>query len=106
MPKKNMKFAIVMSKNGISSNGERKTLNEKSRLWGGMRASMSTLETIRRPRIRNAAILMAHPNPTIGTSRATMMGKMTPPTLDPAAVMPRARARCRWNQVDTELTAG
>jgi hypothetical protein len=45
---------------------------------------------IRRPRIRNPHVLIAQPNPCSLIKCVTMIGKMTPPILDPVARMPNA----------------
>lgn len=55
-------------------------------------------------RMRNAQILIAHPNPTWGIKCDTIMGRTTPPRLDPEAMIPSAKARRLANQVLTELT--
>ena len=55
-------------------------------------------------KMRKAQMRIAQGNPTSGISLVTMIGKMTPPRLEPAAVTPRAKARRAANQVLTELT--
>ena len=54
-------------------------------------------------RIRKAQILMAQGNPTLSMSWLNMIGKMTPPMLDPAATIPMAKARRLLNQVEIAL---
>ena len=53
----------------------------------------------------NAAIRMAHPNPTRGIRWLIVMGKIMPPVLEPLKVIPKARPRLWRNQVATALRA-
>ena len=48
----------------------------------------------------------AHPNPIRGISFSSVMGIITAPTEEPEATIPRAAARRRLNQVDTQATPG
>ena len=57
-------------------------------------------------KIKKAQILNDQAKPTFGTSWFSIMGKITPPRLDPAATMPMAKARLFMNHVDTQLVAG
>ena len=57
-------------------------------------------------RIRKAAMRIAHPKPTRVMSRSTMMGKITPPALDPEAMIPYAAPRFLLNQLGMELIDG
>jgi hypothetical protein len=41
----------------------------------------------------------------MGIRRFIMMGKITPPVLEPLKVIPKARPRLWWNQVATALRA-
>jgi hypothetical protein len=51
--------------------------------------------------IRKAQIRIVHPKPTSGKRCVIMIGKMTPPSADPAATQPRAAPRFFKNQVVT-----
>jgi hypothetical protein len=73
---------------------------------GGMRDRMSRLAKISSPRIMKAQIRIVQGKPTSLTSFVTMMGKMTPPSEEPLAAMPKARARFLKNHVVTQLKAG
>lgn len=57
------------------------------------------------PKIKKAQILIVHGNPTSLMSRGTMMGKITPPRLEPDAMIPNAAARLLKNQVPIEPMA-
>lgn len=46
-----------------------------------------------RPRTRKPQVRMAQPKPTSLMSRLTMMGKMTPPMLEPVERTPKAAPR-------------
>lgn len=57
------------------------------------------------PRNMKATALIVQGNPILGMSFETIMGKMTPPSDDPAAMTPNAVARFLKNHVPTELMA-
>ena len=57
------------------------------------------------PNMRKAAALIVQGNPIFGMRLDTMIGKMTPPSDEPDAMMPNAVARFLKNQVPTELVA-
>jgi hypothetical protein len=99
------KLDAVRSENGTSLNGAMKSINWKPRFGGGKRDFKNMLPTTRSPRIRNAVARMAHPKPIVGISRETMMGRMTPPMLEPETMMPKARARRRANHVPAAARA-
>lgn len=104
MPQKKQNAPASVSANFSSAKG-RKKLNISNGLGrcGNLDLRVK-FAIISMKRIRKAQILIAHENPTSGISRVTMMGKMTPPRLDPAAVTPRAKARRLANHVLTEFT--
>lgn len=57
-------------------------------------------------RMRNAQVRMAQPKPVSRIMCDTTMGKMTPPSEDPAAMIPMAMPRFLKNHVDTQPMAG
>ena len=57
------------------------------------------------PRIMNAQTLIVQGKPIFGISLLTMMGKITPPSDEPEAMIPNAAARFLKNHVPTELMA-
>jgi len=68
-------------------------------LLGGIRdVTVRLLKTIR-PRIIKAQIRIVQPKPTCGISLLTMIGKMTPPSEEPATARPSAAPRFLRNQV-------
>jgi hypothetical protein len=58
------------------------------------------------PSIRKAHILIVQPKPMAGMSRFTIIGRTTPPILDPLAAIPIARARFFRNHVVMQLKDG
>lgn len=58
-----------------------------------------------RNKIMKAATRIAHPNPTLLRRRDIMIGKMTPPTLDPDIVIPMASPCLFVNKTPTALKA-
>ena len=56
--------------------------------------------------MRKADALMAQPKPLLTMIRSTIMGKMTPPSELPAAMIPSAKARFLKNQVVVDDMAG
>ena len=89
-----------------SVNGRKKSMALTGLGRGGMRLTTVKQAMLPRPRIKNAQIRMVQPKPTCGMSFSTMIGKMTPPSDDPDAVTPRARARFLKNHVVTADMAG
>lgn len=73
---------------------------------GGMRARTVKIANDRRAKIRNAHIRMVQPKPTSFTRCVTMIGKMTPPSEEPAATRPNACPLFAKNQVETDENAG
>lgn len=104
MPQKKQKQAATVTTNLTSFRG----LPNLSRstgffVWDNLDFKVR-LEMVNMKRIRNAQILIAQGKPTWGIRWDTMMGKMTPPKLEPEAMIPRAKARRFANQVLTEFT--
>lgn len=104
MPQKKQNAPATVRTNLGSFSGRR-----KFRIWNGFLWCTSLdlrvrMEMDSKNRIRNAQIRIAHANPTSEITCDTMMGRMTPPRLDPAAVTPNAKARRFANHVLTELT--
>lgn len=58
-----------------------------------------------RPRMRKAQMRIDQPKPTCLMRRPTMMGKMTPPKLDPVARMPYAAPRFLSNHPEIVFNA-
>lgn len=104
IPQKKQKQAATVTTNLSSLSGLRKLMILTDfGVWTNLDLKVR-LEMDSMNKIRNAQILIAHGKPTCGMRWDTMMGKITPPKLDPAAVIPRAVARRFANQVLTELT--
>lgn len=104
IPQKKQKAPASVSANLSSANGLTKFrisngLGRCGNLDFSVRLAIPNMN-----KMRKAQILMAQGNPTLGISWVTMIGKMTPPRLDPEAVTPRAKPRRLANQVLTELT--
>jgi len=97
--------AMVRSKNAGSEKGVTKSASLNFLRDGGSRDLMVQLPTTRRPRKRNAVARIAQPKPTRTTRRSTMIGRTTPPMLEPAVIMPNARARCLRNHVPSAVMA-
>lgn len=57
-------------------------------------------------RTKKAQVRIAHPKPICSINFRTMMGKMTPPKLDPHAAMLNATARFFMNHVARHDEAG
>ena len=83
-----------------------KAIMLKGRFVGGMRDLRKKFAKSIKPRMMNAHVRIAHPNPTSSIMRLTMMGNRTPPRLDPLAASPIAMPRFLKNHVDTQDTAG
>lgn len=89
----------------LSRNGCVNALGDSGRGDGVKRARIVKLAMISRNRITNAPARIAHPNPTSGINRCSMMGKMTPPILDPLDIMPYAVPRFLANHPGITLVA-
>ena len=100
-----------MKKPAISSivfdswKGRIKDSLDNFRGFGGRRDRTVRLATIRRKRIMSAQILMVHGNPRILISLLIMIGKMTPPILEPEDTIPYTAPRFLLNQLGMQLTA-
>ena len=101
VPKNVRKLPNAKMANSFSLNGAMKSFGLTGIGRGGMRLTIVRLAMTIRPKIRNAQIRIVDPKPTSGISFSTMMGKMTPPSDEPEAVIPKARARRLKNQVTT-----
>ena len=75
-------------------------------LVGGMRHLIVKLAIEPRTSTKKAQVRIAHPKPICSMSFRTMIGKMTPPKLDPHAAMLNATARFFMNQVARQDVAG
>lgn len=104
IPQKKQKAPASVSENFSSANGRRKLRISKGLGRCGSLDLRVTLAIPNMKRMRNAQIRIAQGKPTSGIRRVTMMGKITPPRLDPEAVTPSAKARRLANHVLTELT--
>ena len=104
-PKKKQKPPAVTSRKGSSAKGVTKSMSLNGRLVGAMRERTVRLPMMSMARMRKAQVRMVQPKPMLLTIRSTMIGKMTPPRLEPDATMPKASARRRKNHVGTELKA-
>lgn len=103
IPQKKQKAAATVKTNLMSCNGRIKFMGSNPFFCGfnldfRVRLAMTSIK-----RMRNAQIRIAQPNWTCGISFDTMIGKITPPRLDPEAVIPSANARRLANQPLTEL---
>lgn len=64
------------------------------------------LAIVARTSTTKAQVRIAHPKPICSISFRTMIGKMTPPKLDPHAAILNATARFFMNQVARQDEAG
>lgn len=92
--------------NFSSVNGFTKSITRTGFGNGGMRLLISRFAKISNTNIMNAQIRIVHGKPTSFTSRDTMIGKITPPRLEPDAAMPKPSALFLKNHVVTQLKAG
>lgn len=104
MPQKKQKEAATVNENLRSLSGLTKLIGSTGFLVCVNRDRKTRLDIPSINRIRKAQILIAQGNPTSGMRCDTMIGKITPPKLDPEAITPRAKARRFPNQVTTEFT--
>jgi hypothetical protein len=104
-PIKKKNEAIVVNTNRRSFQGSAKTLSSNVRFLGGSRDSMVPKARMRSPRMRKAQIRIVQPKPTRGIRRDVMIGKMTPPSPEPAAWIPKAAPLFLRNHEVTELVA-
>jgi hypothetical protein len=104
-PKYSMKAEIVSRMKGISLNGVTKSMGLNFLRGGGSLDLIVRFAIASSPRKRKATDRIAQPKPMRTTRRFTMIGRATPPRLDPAVTMPKAMARCRRNQVPTAARA-
>lgn len=63
------------------------------------------LPMVTMPSSKNATARNVHPKPISSTRWWTIIGSTTPPMLEPDAMMPIARARCRRNHVEQAVIA-
>src|SRR2546421_12750691 len=92
-PMKKRNAEKVVTENVISFNGVMKCSKSKGRGFGGRRDLTVRFAKTSSARIKNAEMRIAQPNPTSLFKWLTMMGRITPPRLDPAAVIPKACPR-------------
>lgn len=104
-PRYMKKLEAVKSTNVFSVNGSRNSLTLNFRRGGGSLLLIAMFPRTSIPRTKNPVVLMAHPNPIRGMRCETMIGRITPPMLDPDTTMPRARARWVLNQGATAAIA-
>lgn len=105
LPKYTNRPPIVRSTKAGSFRASMKSLSERGFRDGGMRDLMNMFATTSNPSIMKATARIVQPNPICGISFVTMMGRMTPPRLDPVTMIPMAAARCLRNQELTAATA-
>ena len=105
-PKKKRKEAKTTSAYGGSARGLMNSRRMSGLGDGGSRDLTVRFAMTSRPRIKNAATRIVQPNPILGISRSTRMGKITPPRDEPDATIPKANARRRKNHVETVDMAG
>ena len=77
-----------------------KAIKLNGRFVGGIRERTVKFAKLSIANIRKAQIRSVQPKPTSGSRWIIMMGKMTPPSEDPATTRPRAAPRFSKNQVD------
>lgn len=104
IPQKKQKHAATVTTNFTSFSGRTKFIISNGFLVCFSLDLRVTLEMPNIARIKKAQIRIAQGNPTLGIRFDTMIGKITPPRLDPEAVTPSAKARRLANQVLTEFT--
>jgi hypothetical protein len=101
-----MNEAAMRSTKVFSANGLKNFFAFNGNGRGGIRDRTVRLARMSRPSWRNATIRIAQPKPTSGMSLFTMIGRITPPSPDPAATIPTAKARFFKNHEMAELVAG
>jgi hypothetical protein len=87
-PKVRRRNPMMTSTIFTSRNGWTRASLESDVGDGGSRERMVRLARINSKNIRNAAVRIAHAYPTSTIILSIMMGKITPPMLDPLATMP------------------
>jgi hypothetical protein len=103
--KKKKKLPSTVSRYGVSLSGRMNCIMWKGFGRGGRRDLTVALATSIRARMRKPQTRIVQPNPILGISLLTMIGKMTPPVEEPAAMIPKAAARFLKNQVGITLIA-
>lgn len=78
----------------------------KGALVGGIRHLIVKLAIEAKTSTKRAQVRIAHPKPICSISFRTMIGKITPPKLDPHAAILNATARFFMNQVAKQDEAG
>lgn len=92
----------IVNRTKVSSlNGRTKAMISNGRIVGGVLDRTAKLANISRAKIKNAQMRIAHANPTSGMRWISMMGKITPPSEDPATASPMAAPLFARNHVET-----
>jgi hypothetical protein len=105
VPKKKKKLPAAKSAYVGSFNGVMKSMSVTG-LGDGLRRDLTVrFAMTSMPRMVKAAVRIVHAKPICGISFVTMIGKMTPPSDDPEAVIPNAVARFLKNHVGRTLLA-
>lgn len=105
-PNVRTKKPALMSMSLRSRNGLARVSREIGFGFGGCRDATVKFAMVRSPNIRNAAERIAHGKPTWGIRRLIMIGRMTPPRLEPLVAIPYAMPRFLSNHVATQAVAG
>ena len=102
VPKKKKKLAMHKREKDVCFNGR---MNSITSIFCGLGLSLDftvRFVIISIPRMTNAQMRIVHGKPTSLISLGTMIGKITPPRLDPEAMMPNEAALFLKNQVPTD----
>lgn len=91
---------------GISLKDAMKSALVIGRGCGGSRCLIVRLASDRRPRMRKEEMRIAQAKLISRISRVTIIGKITPPMLEPVAIMPNAMPRFLSNQPATQERDG
>lgn len=104
-PRYSINADMVKKRKGNSRKGKAKSFGLNFLLGGGSLDLMVRFAIARIPAKRKATDRIAHPKPILVTRWFTMIGRTTPPRLEPAVTIPKAMARCRRNHVPTAAIA-
>lgn len=105
IPKVTRKNPLIRKRLFGSRKGARWSCFIDALLWDTTLCLTVKLAMIKRNKMRNAEIRIVHGKPTWPIKCVSMMGKMTPPRLDPVEQMPKAAPRFLLNHSGTVLRA-
>jgi hypothetical protein len=93
VPKKKKKLARDTKRKSGSLSGTMNSITVNGfTVWLSLDLTVMFVMTSR-PSIMNATVRIVYPNPIFGISLLTIMGRITPPSEEPDAMIPKAVAR-------------